>query len=77
MDVYQVLYSSILVLFISFVGVFLLIFVCTAAWVWWEYNLQSTASTSWGSPADVDRVSHIMLEIYGFNAFSMSRKNHV
>ena len=27
--------------------------------------------------SDKNRVSHIMLEIFGFNAFSMSRKNHV
>ena len=34
----------------------------------------SSASLKHGLPP---RVSHIMLEFFGFNAFSMSQKNHV
>ena len=41
----------------------------------WEH-IKRSLSWRFGGNRMRNRVSHIMLEIFGFNAFSMSRKNH-
>ena len=58
--------------FVSFVGVFVLIFVCTAAEVWWEYNLQSTASMSWGSTADMESLATDRKTVWNMHATEAS-----
>ena len=60
------------------------IFVCPSElhpliWFFLKYSFRKKKNirkTSQNALAPIG-VSHIMLEIFGFNAFSMSRKNHV